>query len=263
MSTSTLPSHRAFVTRLLDSIPSLQQHNSTVESNPLSNVPEAVKKQLLSLQVLFPNEFLPALDLLDRRLVTRFLIGVEEPPSTSSNPSKIAHNAATSARDMQSTDNEPPNAMINDIISQSSEPIVDTVHYVRSAQQRSSRFSTSYDSTVTYEVRLRAWNCTCPAFAFAAFPAVHPGSPLPVLTPRPKSSGKRDLHDEDGDAEMRRAVECMFGGVSLGEDMPPVCKHLLACVLAEKCRSVFGEYMEQKRVSMETAAGWAAGWGDS
>ncbi|KAF3053630.1 hypothetical protein E8E11_009053 [Didymella keratinophila] len=262
MSTSTLPSHRAFVTQLLNSNPSLQQHNVSAESSPLSNAPEAVKKQLLSLQVLFPNEFLPALDLLDRRLVTRFVIGVEEPPTTSSD-APAAHNATTSACDMQPQDSEPPNVLINDIIPRPRQPTADTVHYVRSAQQRSSRFSTSYDSTVTYEVRLGAWNCTCPAFAFAAFPAVHPEPPLPALTRRSISSENQDLHDEDIGAEKRRAVEWLFGGVSLEEDMPPVCKHLLACVLAERCRGVFGEHMEEKRVSVETAAGWAAGWGDS
>jgi hypothetical protein len=260
MSMSTLPSHRAFVTQLLNSISSLQHHNVSAEPSPLSNAPEAVKKQLLSLQVLFPNEFLPALDLLDRKLVSRFLIGVEESPTTSSDASTTAHNATTSARDMQPQDIEP---VINDIVPQAPQPTADTVHYVRSAQQRSSRFSTSYDSTVTYEVRLSVWNCTCPAFAFAAFPAVHPELPLPVFTRRPILSGNQDSQDKDADAEKRRAGEWMFGGMSLGEDMPPVCKHLLACVLAERCRGVFEECVEEKRVSVETAAGWAAGWGDS
>jgi hypothetical protein len=45
------------------------------------------------------------------------------------------------------------------------------VYYVRSAQRRTSRYGTSVDATSSYEVRLRAWNCSCPAFAFAAFPA--------------------------------------------------------------------------------------------
>jgi hypothetical protein len=53
----------------------------------------------------------------------------------------------------------------------------------------------------------------------------------------------------------------VFGGVSLGAEMPPVCKHLLACVLAEKCKGVFGECVEERKVGVELAAGWAAGWG--
>jgi hypothetical protein len=53
-----------------------------------------------------------------------------------------------------------------------------------------------------------------------------------------------------------------FGGITLGFDMPPVCKHLLACVLAERVCGLFGQFVEEKDVSVEEAAGWAAGWGD-
>jgi hypothetical protein len=219
-----------------------------------------VKKQLLSLQVLFPNELLPALDLLDRRLVTCFRIGLEESDSTTS--TKIATTAPI-APDVQMQDNNKPS---NNIIDPKNCPppqlqsldTNDTVHYVRSAQQRSSRFSTSYDSTTSYEVRLRAWNCTCPAFAFAAFPSVHPEPLVPLYTP----AEDMEFHGEHVEAEKKKAMEWVFGGVSLGEKMPPVCKHLLACVLAERCNGVFGECVEQKRVSVEAAAGWAAGWGD-
>ncbi|KAF3041552.1 hypothetical protein E8E12_007364 [Didymella heteroderae] len=263
MSMSTLPSHRAFVTQLFNSLPAFREHDVSAASSPFSNAPEVVKKQLLSLQVLFSNEYLPALDLLDRKLVTRFLISVEEPLITSNETPNTAHNTTASVPAVQAQDSEPSNAVLNDIIRQLPQATVDTVHYVRSAQQRSSRFSTSYDSNIAYEVRLSAWNCTCPAFAFAAFPAVHPEPPLSTFTPRPISSLNRDSQEEDVRTEDRGTAEWMFGGVSLGQDMPPICKHLLACVLAERCGSVFGEYVEEKRVSVEIAAGWAAGWGDS
>lgn len=217
--TSTPPTSRDFVTQLLNSLSSLPHHNA--ESNPLSDAPESVKKLLLSLQVLFPNEFLPALDLLDRRLITRFLISnVETTPEDAAAPK-----------------------------------VVDTVHYVRSAQQRPSRYSTSYDSVTSYEVRLGAWNCTCPVFAFAAFPSVHPEPVVPVC------SGQ-DMDSQQAEPNLTEATEWTFGGVSLGEGLPPVCKHLLACVLAARCKGVFGGYVEEKSVSVETAAGWAAGWGD-
>ena len=147
---------------------------------------------MLSLQVLFPNEFLPALDLLDRKLVTRFQIGIEEPAPTTAESTTVAHDATTSSPDMQlqdtqMQDNEPPTEPHANPQPPTTQippipPSKDTVHYVRSAQQRSSRFSTSHDSTITYEVRLLAWNCTCPAFAFAAFPAVHPELAVPVYT---------------------------------------------------------------------------------
>jgi len=48
--------------------------------------------------------------------------------------------------------------------------------------------------------------------------------------------------------------------LALGEGVP-MCKHLLACVLVERC-SVFGRYgVEEKEVTVEELAGWGAGWG--
>lgn len=132
-----------------------------------------------------------------------------------------------------------------------------TIYYVRSAQQRSSRFSTSYDATTSYEVRLQAWNCSCPAFAFAAFPAVHPEPPTQTF-----ESPDDDNTTEEQPPNNAADGTWIFGGMSLGEDMPPVCKHLLACVLAENCSGMFGAFVEQKDVSVQEAAAWAAGWGD-
>ena len=64
-----------FITELINSLSVLQPSAANPQdttSNPLNFASEAAKKQLLTLHVLFPNELLPALDLLDRRLVTRF-----------------------------------------------------------------------------------------------------------------------------------------------------------------------------------------------
>lgn len=81
---------------------------------------------------------------------------------------------------------------------------------------------------------------------------------MPTYTP----AQDMDFREEDVEAEEKKTMEWIFGGVTLGEGMPPLCKHLLACVLAERCKGVFGECVEERRVSVETAAGWAAGWGD-
>jgi hypothetical protein len=51
-----------------------------------------------------------------------------------------------------------------------------------------------------------------------------------------------------------------FGGLTLGNHMS-VCKHLLACVLVEHC-SLFVGFVDEREVSVEELAGWAAGWGD-
>jgi hypothetical protein len=230
----------------------------------LSAVPETAKKQLLSLQVLFPNEFLPALDLLDRKLVTRLIVddGDDEDANTEKNAAvteeQIEDNTMTDPTEPSILQPSSPHAhLLDDDHVMSDVPAhettttdLNTIYYVRSAQQRSSRYSSSYDTTTSYEVRLRAWNCSCPAFAFAAFPAVHPEPPIPVYEPQ----------GIETDATMEGAW--VFGGVSLGDGTPPVCKHLLACVLVEKCEGLFGSFVEERVVSVEEAAGWAAGWGD-
>lgn len=68
--------------------------------------------------------------------------------------------------------------------------------------------------------------------------------------------------EEDGKAvtEEGEGQEWMVGGLSLGQDVP-MCKHLLACVLAER-GGMFGGYVKTREVSVEELAGWAAGWGD-
>ena len=259
---SALPSSRDFVTQLFNSLPSPPRSEAEAEARPLSDAPEWVKKQLLALQVLFPNEFLPALNLLDRRLVSRLRIGIEGSgdPTAAVNATALAPDVQMQEQNNTLSDTALP-AVPGDLSpSCDSSGGIDTIHYVRSAQQRSSRFGTSYDSSTSYEVRLRAWNCTCPAFAFAAFPSVHLEPPVPEHVP-PETNEKMD--SEASGEEIRTAgMEWNFGGVSLGEGMPPVCKHLLACVLAEQCGSLFGPCVEERRVSVETAAGWAAGWGD-
>ena len=127
-------------------------------------------------------------------------------------------------------------------------------YYVRTAQQqkpfsRSSRShntaaaAASVQATTSYEVRLTAWNCSCPAFAFAAFPA--------------------ELPEEESDERAGMRLEgagWRFGGLTRGDGVP-ACKHLLACVIAEHCGG-FEALVEEREVGVEEVAGWAAGWGD-
>ncbi|KAH7089644.1 hypothetical protein FB567DRAFT_306998 [Paraphoma chrysanthemicola] len=274
-----LPTSRRFVTELLNSLPSNPQSEISADAgaapNTLSEVGEDVKKQLLALQVLFPNEFLPALDLLDRGLVTRLKVAEGKKNNASNTDSSAqarnntqAYNQDTHMHDShaqtttQDTIRPSPNLPTGhhaDHPPHSTSPAstFDTIYYVRSAQQRSSRFTTSLDTSTSYEVRLLAWNCSCPAFAFAAFPAVHPEPPTPVLGATKTAGGHDDLAKDGGYED-----GWTFGGISLGDDMAPVCKHLLACVLVEKCGGMFGGFVEERVVSVEEAAGWAAGWGD-
>jgi hypothetical protein len=216
----SLPSPRQFITQLLASLPPAPQALEP-GTNPLTAAPDSAKKQLLTLQVLFANEFLPALDLLDRGLVVRMRVSDAAVGGNASRDAEVVGGAAAS-----------PNA---------SDELANAIYLVRSAQHRPSRFATSVDSSTCYQVRLRAWNCSCPAFAFAAFPPE-----LEVQTHNPHLNGKAGS----------------FGGVTLGSGTPPVCKHLLACVLVERCEGLFGGYVVEKRVAVGEAAGWGAGWGD-
>ncbi|EDU46858.1 hypothetical protein PtrSN002B_004232 [Pyrenophora tritici-repentis] len=293
MSSPAVHTHRLFVTRLLNSLPTVTPRSGEVtaaEENPLGNVSDAVKKQLLALQVLFPNEFVPALDLLDRCLVTRHRIcdssqrnahanetqreaadmhmqGTGEATHSRDAPMRDAetrnapaiheasnmHEATNHALDTSAQDEGPPDVTIR--AAPDTTYSNDIVYYVASAQQRSSRFSTSYESKTCYEVRLQAWNCSCPAFAFAAFPATNNEVSVSSYDTQNEADGS-DSTEEAGDTAW------LFGGISLGDGMPPICKHLLACVLAERCSGLFGGFVEEKTVSVEEAAGWAAGWGD-
>jgi hypothetical protein len=99
----------------------------------------------------------------------------------------------------------------------------------------------------TYVVRLTAWNCTCAAFAFAAFPCT--GS----WAFGAETTGSSRVVEGEGEEE-----GWSFGGVSLGGDGVPCCKHLLACLLAERWEAGFGSYVEERRVGRGEMAGLVA-----
>lgn len=86
-----------------------------------------------------------------------------------------------------------------------------------------------------YEVRVRGWSCSCAAYAFAAFG--HRCGP----------GGGEGM-----------VLDAAWGGSMLGGDVP-LCKHLLACVLAERWDGA-GGLVEGREVGREEMAGWAAGW---
>lgn len=68
----------------------------------------------------------------------------------------------------------------------------------------------------------------------------------------------RQGEGEDGREEERE--NWRWGGLMLGEEGVPVCKHLLACLLGERM-GMGGEIVEERVVGREEFAGWAAGWG--
>jgi hypothetical protein len=247
----TLPQSRAFITSLITSLntsPTSTTATST-SSNPLKQATPAEKSTLLTLHVLYPNELLAALDLLDRELVIKMIPHSPTKPPPTSEGSDIQ---------MEGTTTESDNTATTATTATSSEDkngirdkgYDNAIYYVRSAQQTSSnsRFRDPVASSTHYEVRTSSWSCSCPAFTFAAFPVV-----------------SFDVEEEEGDGEIEAEAEeggneeWRVGGLSLGKDVP-MCKHLLACVLAERAGSFRG-YVKTREVSIEELAGWAAGWG--
>ncbi|OQN98637.1 hypothetical protein B0A48_15303 [Cryoendolithus antarcticus] len=213
-----LPSCRHLTTVLISSInPSTRPDQTTF----LAAADAQIKSTLLTLYTLFPNELLPALDLLDRGLVTRLKLAIDEHGST------------------YNTELLPDQSLIS-------------TYYVRSAQPPSTHSRSKHRTVQTptyYEVHLNSWSCSCPAFAFSAFPATIPALDSPDLVSA---------------MDVERTVAkygWVFGGLGRGMEAP-VCKHLLACVLAERCEGFARGMVEEREVSREEMAGWAAGWGD-
>ena len=106
-------------------------------------------------------------------------------------------------------------------------------------------------------MRLKAWNCSCAAFVFAG-----------VNCLQNSMAESLAVHHDGGDSGACGAVEGegvesgkgAFGGLIRGEGEVPVCKHLLACYLAESWAG-FDGCVEERVVSKEEMSGWAAGWG--
>lgn len=236
-----LPQSRAFITSLITSLNKSSTSDIPPTTNPLKQASPADRSVLLTLHVIFPNELLSALDLLDRDLVTRLI-----PLSTSQVPPPDKEPPA------QDTDTEQNTSLASEdqIVDRerAKNHLQNAIYYVRSAQQTTSnsRFRDPIASTTHYEVRTSSWSCSCPAFAFSAFPA--------------KLSDYEGEGDGDNVMAGEEEQDWMVGGLSLGQDVP-MCKHLLACVLAERA-GMFGSYVKTREVSVEELAGWAAGWGD-
>lgn len=184
---------------------------------------EQARSALLTLHFLFPHELLPALDLLDRKLVKRL---------------RCQHG--------ENRDNS-----LEVFYVQSASALIESVN----RKSAKSRFRNAWTATkVHYEVRLDSWNCTCAAFA--------------------QSQLKLLLADRDHDAEDMMDVaqgsendlaesQSWVGGVVTRPDSPiPMCKHILASIIASTAPSLVADGIQSRNVSVEESAAWSAGWGE-
>ncbi|KIV88009.1 hypothetical protein PV10_09186, partial [Exophiala mesophila] len=218
---------------------------STTETNKARSL-------FLTLHVLFPHHLLPALDLLDRSLLTRLLYGAQEVADGVSEGQQM-----TPGLDQASD-----------------------VFYVQSSSALSGtgRKTAAINRTaVYYEVRLDSWNCTCPAFA------VDVASGLMRMD---HGHGHNAVNEENyvrDKGQARYMVEpWRFGGaltllasdymtndgehdtrVDSGHGVGvPVCKHILAAALARAAPALFGASVAERHATKKELAGWGGGWGE-
>lgn len=211
--------------------------------NSLTSLPqestELAKSALLTLHFLFPFDFLPALDLIDRQLVQK--LWCQHPDSTA--------------------------VSINVFYVQSASAVIASSSRTGS---KGGRFGNrNYAATrMHYEVRLDAWNCTCPAFAAATLKLImgesSPESVRPQSTERqPKGSETRNEGDVTED-DHGKIETVLIGGVATKDAaLVPVCKHILAAALCEASPVLFGAGMNIREVNVDELAAWAAGWGET
>ena len=254
--TSPLPSPKDFLDSFLNAL----------KAQPSVVLDSASKPALLTLHAVFPSLLLPALDLLDRQLVTRFVLKGE---ALDNQDAEGRGGALLGEGDGGKEAGYRQRQRV--------------VYYVKSNasthSDRRSRYTRTADIGSThYEVRPLVWSCTCAAFAFSAYNAPSSFSPSYVSYEdlndydRGEGYGHGVRNEEDegmldvpeyyveveggGDKQW----EWGWGGLMLGEGEVPLCKHLLACVLSERW-NVAAEIVEEREVGRDEMAGWGAGWG--
>ncbi|KAI1768882.1 hypothetical protein GGR53DRAFT_461963 [Hypoxylon sp. FL1150] len=346
-----LPTHRRFLTSLIDSLTSApvaaaaagassasasaptttnkdinssNAYSKRPDGNPLKLVPPACRPLFTTLYALYPLTLLPALDLLDRRLATRVFVGspqrqqqqqqketLETAQAETGGPThdrarasgdcdseahggngnklegKVATGSHSYSYDSSADDNRSSHhrhhrrSNNHTRRSRGGRSSEDSYYVVRSAQPQQTRRSKAFTTAASpsshsgprYVVRLDAWNCTCAAFAFSAFPR-EVGHAYVIESVCSKSNKAR-TKERERERERRRR-EGMVGEEGLEEEKwefgalsvdgregsgiagVPCCKHLLACSLAERWSNVLGGYVEERVVSREESAGLIA-----
>lgn len=222
------------------------KHSLNLLSNLTGEQLAKAKSLMLTLHCLFPNDLLPALDILDRKLVRRLV------------PHK--DDATTETAGQKNQPSHPKEGSVpSDSMPDSSR--TDGIFLVMSASTVPQPGASSTTTTTThvhekgYEVRLDAWNCTCPTFALSAFRDLQTRTSLPAELPL----------NADVAWDQNEPRRYPFGGTlpcATDRASPPVCKHILASVLFARCYPQLGTYEEGLHiVSTKELAGWCAGWG--
>lgn len=241
-----LPSHHQIYTALIP--PSPPPTLSTTSDDTISNNLDATeptdydssswRQQLLTLHVIFPSLLLPALDLLDHGLVTRLLVA--RAPQNTSGEASPSHEDEPTEEQEQAASHIPVSKQEADGKDQICMYTVQSVASTSSRRKRHMQQQQQQASTKTYTVHLDAWSCSCAGFALDAY----------------------SNHDVTSDAEQVPGFAPPGWAGSLGLDRRlelqadfPCCKHLLACLLADKWREHRRSHVEDRfRTKEELAA---------
>ena len=234
----SLPHPHSFITSMISQLATIVPPSATGLPSLRRQDLQTAKSIFTTLHFLFPHELLPALDILDRKLVSQ-LAFVPLHQSAPASPTQQPYDSST-------------------VTEQKAWEIfyVQSASATASSSKSTSRYRRVYNPTGTYyEVRLDTWNCTCPAFAFSAFGGA---SDL-----RHNDAGSED-ECEQTDVEIEGdANEWRFGGTATRDGTgAPICKHILAAVLGKALPGIFGHGVERKVVTAAEVAGWAGGWGE-
>lgn len=255
----SLPTPRQFLTALLNSCPATTRATGHPPSNQLRTIASKDRSLLTTLHVLFPTPILlPALDLLDRQLVTRVVQNTT--PDKKETHASQAEVHPPQAHMHLSPEPESDVEARADWRKEDYFYVVASASDVRSRGGRQNYGGASLEQRHTYVVKTGAWNCSCAAFTFSAYPGVMDDFHLDF---EPGDDTRMGL-DKDERIIEREENRREFGGVSIdgkdGGDVP-CCKHLLACVLVERWEALFGQYVIESRVGKGEMAGLGAGVG--
>jgi len=312
---ATTPS--MLITSILNALAATSSPLGVTNSND-TEVTEALRPLFSTLHLLFPHVLLDALDLLDRGLVTRFKVQSKKDTEIENKLNEEAqlYPSTGLVSPVTRAETTEPETNTRSGTEKGAELLTKKFYYVQSTQMLSHyrkfdrvNYQNLQDATSneshrvvqTYQVHLDAWNCSCSAFAYAAFsnPTILESTAILADQRIPRrmnnlSDAHQRKHSHIGTGEsiqwMSQAF-VQFGGViaalrtlnlasthtifsptstpSIPSIMPPVCKHLLACTLAEACPELFPIIVDsagiclggivERVISSEEAAGWAPG----
>ncbi|KAL7806497.1 hypothetical protein V8C26DRAFT_416363 [Trichoderma gracile] len=191
------------------------------------------RRQLLTLHVIFPNLLLPALDLLDRGLVSRLVVGADgEEKAAAAATQTQTHAIAEAGAGARSTSTD-EHADSNNITGRIHTYTVQSAASTTSRRKRHTPLRNK-----TYAVHLDAWNCSCGGFALDAY-----------------SHYDTKKQDEQPFRSSTTSPLMRLGSLETASlDDFPCCKHLLACLLAEKWKTSSGHDRDKYTTKEELAA---------